>query len=142
MTNFSEAIRTFRELQGFAPEFFMPVTNDEEMERAVSFLYHFDFEVKPAYPNGHPLEPLAEALMHRIQAYEAEHYPLPPASSDMELRILLSECGLTQQELSRHTGISQSTISQLCTGRRTLNLNHARALAQFFGVDVSTLIGD
>lgn len=44
--------------------------------------------------------------------------------------------GLTQQELSKRSGVCQSTICQSETGRRGMNMHTVRSLAAAFGLDV------
>lgn len=137
MTNFAEASEVFVQLQALAPEFFMPIENTEDLERATAFLYHFDFEVTPHSPSPHPLDPLADALMERIMAFEAKHYPIPDADGAEMLAFMLEQRGISQHELARATGIAQSTISNLLGRKRAFTAAHARALAQYFGGDVA-----
>lgn len=138
MTNFSELSSTFVQLQGLAPEAFAPITSEADLNRATAFLMSLDREIGETV--GHPLAPLAETLMGRIMAYEAEHYPIPPAAPDMELRLLLKERGVTQQALAAATGIDQAQISKLAAGKRPFSAEHARRLGAFFGVKPGTFL--
>ena len=133
MTNFAEAARTFEQLNATAPEFFMEIENDEDLKRATAFLYAFDKETRANAENPHPLDPLANALMKRITAYEEAQ--LPPAAPDMELRVLLNVNKLTQQQLAEATGINQGMISKLASGKRAFTADHARKLGEYFGVN-------
>ena len=133
MTNFPEAIRTFEHLSALAPEFFMPIENDADLHRATAFLDAFDTDVKGEAP--HPLDPLADALMHRITAYEAEHFPIPDTDAASMLGFLMDQHGLTQQRLAQATGIQQTTISALLNRRRPFTADHARKLGAFFKVN-------
>ena len=138
MTNFQEAILSFEALHAAAPEFFMPIQSSEDLQRATAFLYHFDFEVKSGEP--HPLDPLADALMRRITAYEAEHFPIPDTDGASALAFLIDQHGLTQQQLADATGIKQETISALLSGKRKMTANHARKLADYFRVSVAAFL--
>lgn len=133
MTNFPEITRSFQELSGLAPEFFMDIRTDDDLARATAFLYTFDFEVKGEEP--HPLDPLAELLTQRITAYEARRFPVPDADGPDMLAFLLQQRPLTQQALAAATGIPQSTVSDLLRRRRAFTADHARKLGAFFQVN-------
>ncbi|WP_051668688.1 helix-turn-helix domain-containing protein [Deinococcus frigens] len=132
MTNFTEITRSFQELSGLAPEFFMDIRSDEELSRATAFLYHFDFEVKGEGP--HPLDPLADILMQKIAAYEAVHFPMPGTDGPDMLAFMLEQRPLTQKALAEASGIPQSTLSDLIHRKRDFTADHARRLGEFFRV--------
>ena len=133
MTNFTDITRSFQELNGLAPEFFMEIRNDEDLARATAFLSTFDFEVKGEQP--HPLDPLAELLTQRIVAYEAAHFPIPDPDGPDTLAFLLEQRPLSQSALAVATGIPQSTISDLVNRRRDFTADHARKLGAYFKVN-------
>ncbi len=54
---------------------------------------------------------------------------------------LRKEKGLTQQELADRLGTTKSTISMYERGERRPNFEIAEAITDFFGVDLSYLIG-
>lgn len=58
------------------------------------------------------------------------------------LKTLREHAGLTQQELSRQTGVSRSLISQWENGVISVSLATKKRVASYFGVDVSALDGD
>lgn len=138
VTNFSELSSTFQHLQALAPEAFMPITGEAGLISATAFLKSLDQEIGDTV--DHPLAELANTLMERVMAYEAEHYPLPPAAPDMELRLLMKGRGVTQQQVAAATGIDQAQISKLASGKRTFTAEHARALGAFFGVSPAAFL--
>lgn len=138
MTNFSELASTFQQLQALAPEAFMPITSEADLISATAFLKALDQEIGDTV--GHPLAELAQTVMERVMAYEAEHYPIPPAAPDMELRLLMKERGVTQQQVAAATGIHQAQVSRLASGRRSFTAEHARALGGFFGVSPAVFL--
>lgn len=138
MTNFSELSRTWQHLHALAPEAFQPITDEEGLERTTRFLEVLDQEL--GEQPGHPLRGLADAVMHRIMAYEAEHHPVPGADGPMMLAFYLNQKDLTQQQVAAASGIGQSTISQLLNRKRPFTLKHAYALARVFGVDPSMFL--
>ena len=58
------------------------------------------------------------------------------------LKTLREQSGLTQQELSRQTGVSRSLISQWENGVISVSLATKKRVAAYFGVDVSELDGE
>ena len=58
------------------------------------------------------------------------------------LKTLREQAGLTQQELSRQTGVSRSLISQWENGVISVSLATKKRVASYFGVDVSELDGE
>lgn len=61
--------------------------------------------------------------------------PIAPSFGD-RLRLLREQRGLTQTDLSRESGISQSTVSALETGRQRPWPSTRRALARAFGLSL------
>jgi len=49
--------------------------------------------------------------------------------------LYLAESDLTQTELAKGTGIPQSRVSELCSGKRDINADIALRLGKFFGID-------
>lgn len=86
----------------------------------------------------HPLADLAATIGELIGDYE-DRQPRPAISGAAVLRFLMEQHGLSQAELPE-VG-SQGVVSELLSGKRALNLRHARALAQRFGVDVAAFVG-
>jgi HTH-type transcriptional regulator / antitoxin HigA len=75
-----------------------------------------------------------DVLTDLIEKYEADHEPIPDASEADVLRLLMESNGLSQMALARKVGISQSTISAVLHGTRSLTKEHVITLARFFNV--------
>jgi transcriptional regulator with XRE-family HTH domain len=58
------------------------------------------------------------------------------------LRILLVEADLNESELSRHTGIAKSTISNILNHNSNPTYAVLKEIAGFFGITISQLIGE
>lgn len=136
MTNYQELTQGWTALHGVAPDLFITITDDDSLARATAALRALDKEMSASPVRPHPLEDLANIVMHRIVAYEAIHYPIPDADGADMLAFMLEQRGLSQHELSRATGIPQSTISNLIKRKRDFTAAHARAFAKYFGGDV------
>ena len=140
MTNYQELSQAWQTISGLAPELFLPITDEESLVRATEALEALGKEMNASGLNPHPLDALSETVMQRIMAFEAEHFPIPPAAPDMELRLLLKEHGLTQQQLAAATGIHQAQISKLASGKRAFTADHARKLGAYFGVSPANFL--
>ena len=55
---------------------------------------------------------------------------------------LRKKSNLTTEELSKRTGILRSSITQIETGKRKLNIRIAQALANYFNVSIDYLRGE
>ena len=82
---------------------------------------------------ANPLSRLAAMLGDLVSAWERAHQPMPPAMSVVEaLRYFMERDGLRQTDLPEIG--NQGKVSEILSGRRTINLRQARALAARFGV--------
>ena len=72
------------------------------------------------------------ALTDLIEVYEDRAHPIPDAPEADVLRLLMESNGLSQSRLAREVGISQSTISAVLGGARSLTKEQVVALAQHF----------
>jgi len=132
MTNFSELSTAWEHLHALAPEVFTPLANDDDLKRATAFLKSLDREIGEA--PGHPLAALADAMMTHIQAYEGERFPIPEVDGAAMLAFYLDQQGMTQEDVSRGSGISQGILSRLLNRKRPFTAHHARLLGTFFKV--------
>ena len=81
-----------------------------------------------------------DALGDLVIRYEDEHYPISPASEADMLRHLMEAKGASQVDVARKTRIARSTISEILSGKRSLNKSHIRKLAKYFNVDPGVFI--
>src|SRR5258708_2688946 len=75
-----------------------------------------------------------DVLTDLVESYEDEHYAIPDASDADVLRELMASNRLSQQQLARQVKISQSTISAVLNGNRSLPREQVITLAKFFHV--------
>lgn len=86
----------------------------------------------------HPLMGLVDIIGDWIEAYDHEHRPMPVASGVDVLRYMMREHNLTHGDLP---GVgAQSVVSEVLSGKRQLNMQQIRWLAERFGVSVETFI--
>lgn len=75
-----------------------------------------------------------DALSDLVESYEDAHIKIPDASEADILHELMRQHHLSQAKLAQAVGISQSTISSVLTGDRTLTRAHIESLASYFAV--------
>lgn len=81
-----------------------------------------------------------DALTDLVETYEEENVEIPDAPGADVLRLLMESNGLSQKQLEKKVGISQSTISSILTGTRDLTVDHMIRLAKFFGVPAAVFL--
>lgn len=81
----------------------------------------------------------AETLTVLIEHYESENFPIKDANGVEMLKFLMSQNGLRQKDLVGIVG-AKSSVSEILNGKRPLNLQHIRALANKFNVRPATFI--
>ena len=75
-----------------------------------------------------------------VEHYEAVHELSRAVSESDVLRELMRANGLTQKMLEPKVGITQSTISAILNGTRSLTKEQVIALARYFGVRPSAFL--
>jgi len=75
-----------------------------------------------------------DVLTDLVEGYEDEHVLIPDASEADVLRELMRSNGLSQSKLAREVGVSQSTLSAVLNGGRSLTKDQVIKLARFFHV--------
>ena len=80
-----------------------------------------------------------DALSDLVASYEDQHYAIETASDADMLRHLMDAKGVNQIQLSRETGLSKSTISEILAGKKPFSRKIIHTLAKFFHVDIGVL---
>jgi HTH-type transcriptional regulator/antitoxin HigA len=75
-----------------------------------------------------------EILVGLVERYEERTCPISQPSDSEMLRFLLESRGLSQATLARGTGIAESAISEVLSGKKALRRQHIGAIACFFRV--------
>ncbi len=107
-----------------------PLRSDEDMDAAVRVLDSL-LDRRDLTPGE---ADYLEVLGDLIERYEAEAHPMAPVSDADVLRHLIEARAVSQTEISAATGIADSTISEILTGKRSLNRSHIGKLARYFHV--------
>jgi HTH-type transcriptional regulator/antitoxin HigA len=107
-----------------------PIRSEEELEAAVRMV-----DSLLDRPSLTPEEDdYLEVLGDLIERYESSAHPMAPVSDADMLSHLIEAKGVSQTEISRATGIADSTISEIVRGKRSLNRSNIGKLARYFNV--------
>jgi len=85
---------------------------------------------------NHRLSPVMETIGRLIEHYEEHHFTFNEASAADALKILMQEHNLKQSDL--HEIGSQGVVSEILSGKRTLNIEQIKRISARF--DVSPLV--
>ncbi|MBY0526361.1 MAG: helix-turn-helix domain-containing protein [Gemmataceae bacterium] len=107
-----------------------PIRSDKELDSAVETIHSLidRDSLDPAE------EDYLEVLGDLVQRYEAEEHPMAPVSDADLLAHLIEAKQVTQTQVATTTGIAESTISEVLSGKRGLSRRHIGALASFFHI--------
>ena len=81
---------------------------------------------------NHKLAPVMETIGNLIENYEAQKYKINYSSPIEALKYLMQEHGLKQSDL-KEIG-SQGVVSEILTGKRTLNIEQVKKISNKFHV--------
>jgi HTH-type transcriptional regulator/antitoxin HigA len=81
-----------------------------------------------------------DVLSDLVARYESEHHPIPDASPAEMLQFFIEDRKTNQRAVALGSGIAISTMSQILSGQRPMNLTHMQKLASHFGVEVAVFL--
>jgi HTH-type transcriptional regulator/antitoxin HigA len=111
-----------------------PIRNEEDYETALEEIEQL-WDAAPGTPEADRLE----VLVTLVEAYEAEHYPIP-APDPIELILHVMEArGLTRRDLEPYLG-SRARVSEVLNRRRPLSLAMIRKLQSGLGLPADALV--
>ena len=110
--------------------------NNREYKKLVSFLDCVIDEV--GEDENHPLASLMETLGSLIESYESQHVPELSGDPIHTLKALMKEHGLKQADM-KEIG-SQGVVSEVLSGKRSLNSRQIKALSKRFAVSPAVFI--
>ncbi len=82
---------------------------------------------------------ILELLVTLIEKFEDENYPIPEGTPHSMLLHLMEASGIKQENLINVIG-SRGVVSEVVNGKRSISKAQAKALAEFFSVDVGLFI--
>ena len=108
--------------------------NDEDYDRLVALL---DELLEVDSGDSH-VESLTQLVSEMIRFYDEAHHPIDEANGLDVLRYLMKEHRLTQSDLPEID--SQGVVSEVLSGKRTLNVRQIKALAVRFNGSPQTFL--
>ena len=112
------------------------IRSKAEYDRAVAVVDTIIDEI--GEDEAHPLADLAEALSVFIEAYDKAQYSTPAPSAREMLRFLMVENDLNQSDLPELG--SQGVVSEILSGKRSLNVGQISRLAKRFDVSPAVFL--
>ena len=111
-----------------------PLTTERELDAATSLVDELiDRPKLDAWEQAY-----LDVLGDLVEAAEEELHPMEAATDGETFTVLRKEKGVTQQQAALDTGLANSTISSVISGKRRFTREHLRRLADYFGVPVGT----
>ncbi len=107
-----------------------PIRSDQELDEAVRMV---DLLLSKR-SLGPEEQDYLDVLSDLIERYEAEAHPIAPLPDADILRHLIEAKGVPQSQVAKATDIADSTISEVLSGKRSLNRTHIGKLARYFSV--------
>jgi HTH-type transcriptional regulator/antitoxin HigA len=93
------------------------------------------WEAKPDTPESDRLE----LLSILVEAFEREHYPIPPPDPISAIEHCMESRGLTRKDLEPYIG-SRARVSEVMAKRRPLTLSMIRRLSVGLGIPTDVLV--
>lgn len=113
-----------------------PIKTKKEYGAALARVYEL---MQKDLKAGSKLSDELEVLSILVEAYEKEHYPIPPPHPIEAIKFRLEQMGIDEKELTRILG-GRSRKSEILNGRRKLSLNMIRELHKKLSIPAETLI--
>ena len=111
-----------------------PIKSEGDYKRALRAIEQL-WDAKPDTPESDRLE----LLCILVEAFEREHYPIPPPDPIAAIEHCMESRGLTRKDIEPFIG-SRARVSEVMARRRPLTLRMIRRLAVGLGIPTDVLI--
>ncbi|MBX3398744.1 MAG: helix-turn-helix domain-containing protein [Gemmataceae bacterium] len=115
-----------------------PLRSEADLDAAVAMVD----ELLDRDTLSRPEQDYLDVLADLVEAYEAEAVPMRPASDAELLRFLLQNKGVTQSEAAAKSGLAESVVSEILSGKRKLNRTQIGKLSRYFHVEPGAFLSD
>ncbi len=112
-----------------------PIRTGADYEEALAEIERL-FSAPPNTPEGDRLD----VLTTLVEAYEAQHYPIPEPDPVEAIKYFMESRGLTRTDLEPYIG-SRARVAEVLNRKRPLSLNMIRRLYSGLGIPAQALIG-
>lgn len=93
------------------------------------------FGARAGTPQGDELE----LLVHLVERYEEDHFPIDLPDPLAAIRFRMEQTGLKQKDLAEFLG-SESKVSEVMSGRRDLSLTMIKKLVNGLGIPAEVFL--
>ena len=111
-----------------------PIRNEEDYETALEEIDAL-WEATPETPEADRLD----LLVMLVEAYEAEHYPIPDPGPIALILHVMDARGLTRRDMEPYLG-SRARVSEILNRKRPLSLEMIRKLQSGLGLPADVLV--
>jgi len=111
-----------------------PIRTEADYEAALAEIERL-FDVTPATPEGDRLD----VMVTLVEAYEAQHYPIPEPDPIEAIKYIMESRGLSRSDLEPYIG-SRARVAEVLNRRRPLSLNMIRRLCSGLGIPAEVLV--
>lgn len=111
-----------------------PITTESDYEVALREIQRL-WEAPHGSPEGDKLD----VMVTLVDAYEQQHYPIPPADPVETILHHMESQGMSRRELEPYLG-SQSYVSEVLNRQRALTLDMIRKLHEGLGISADILV--
>jgi HTH-type transcriptional regulator/antitoxin HigA len=113
-----------------------PLRSDKDLDRAIAVIDALLDRDGLTRPEKDYLDVLSDL----VERYEDKFHPIADVDDAEMLRFLIDQKGVKQVEVARATGIAESTISEILTGKLQLTRAQINKLARFFHVSPTVFL--
>ena len=113
-----------------------PIKTKKEYEASLARVYAL---MQKDLKSGSKLSDELEVLSILVEAYEKEHYPIPPPHPIEAIKFRLEQMGMDEKKLTALLG-GRSRKSEILSSRRKLSLTMIRELHDKLKIPAETLI--
>lgn len=111
-----------------------PIRTESDYEAALVEIERL-FDAAPNTPDGDRLE----VLITLVEAYEAQHYPIPAPDPVEAIKYYMESRGLSRSDLEPYIG-SRARVAEVLNRRRPLSLGMIRQLHTGLGIPAEVLV--
>ena len=111
-----------------------PIRTEVDYEAAMAEIERL-FDAAPDSPEGDRLDVLATL----VEAYEAQHYPIPGPDPVEAIKYTMESRGLSRADLEPFIG-SRARVAEVLNRKRPLSLNMIRRLHAGLGMPADVLV--
>ncbi|MGV2831016.1 helix-turn-helix domain-containing protein [Myxosarcina sp. GI1(2024)] len=111
------------------------IETEAENDRAIELAQELEHKANRSYEE----DAILELLVTLIEKFEDENYPISKGTPHSMLLHLMESNKIKQENLVGVIG-SRGVVSEVVNGKRSISKAQAKALAEFFSVDVGLFI--